>query len=143
MLSGHCLFQIKLFAEDGMKNKIIDILRPDDFHGAEMVNFAACELLINALIFSENNNIKFFINSKLRLVECNDSDVKKILDVLYKSGMMPEVKNQILKFLHKDGVCAGALGQIKILIGDEKICLTITEIKTGENFSWTIIREIN
>lgn len=123
-----------------MKNKkIIYVIYPTNLKAVSMNNLAMSELLLNELIFSQTECVKFHVNNKLRLIECNDFKVKKTLDLLLKAGKIPAVKNQLIELIHKGDCSNGILGKLIFLIDNKQTDLTIKETVSGSDFTWEVI----
>lgn len=123
-----------------MKNKkVIYIVYPKSLQTVSMNSLAMSELLLNELIFSQNKHVKFHVNNNSRLIECNDSKVKKILDLLFKAGKLTVVKNQIMELIHKDDCSDCILGKLLFLIDNKQAGLIIKETKSGPDFTWEVI----
>ena len=130
--------------KDGMKKnkKNIYLVYPKSLEAVSMNNLAMSELLLNELIFSQNECIKFHVNTKMRLIECNDSKVKKILDLLLKAGKLPVVKMQLLELIHKENCSNGILGRLKFFIDNKQIDLIVEETKSGADFTWEVTHDV-
>ncbi len=123
-----------------MRNKnLICVICPKNSRPVSTDDIAMCELLLNELVLSPKDHIKFHVNTELRLVECNCFKVKKILDVLLKAGRLPFVKEQILELIHKDVSSDDMLGRLKFLIEGERVSLVVRETKPGSDFTWDVI----
>lgn len=123
-----------------MKNKkVIYVVYPKSLKAVSMNSLAMSELLLNELVFSQNKRVKFHVNNNSRLIECNDSKVKKILDLLLKAGKLPVVKNQIMELIHKDDCSDAILGNLLFLIDNKQAGLIIKETKSGSDFTWEVI----
>lgn len=107
-----------------------------------MNHLAMSELFLNELILSKEKKITFNVNNRMRLIECNNLKIKNILDLLLKSGKLPEVKAQIVDLPHKGNCPINTLGIIKFFMNDEEIEFSIKELKAGIDFSWEVIRNI-
>ena len=142
MQYGLYLFLISHIEEDGMKNKkAIYIVYPDSLKIVSMNNVAMSELLLNELILSKNEKIKFHVNNKIRLIECNDRKIKQILDLLLKAGKLPSVKKQLLELIHKNQYDDSTLGRLKFLIENKQIDLIVKEVVSGSDFTWEVTRD--
>ena len=108
-----------------------------------MNSLAMSELLLNELVFSQCDRIRFHVNNKSKVIECNDSKVKNILDLILKAGMLPFVKNQLIELVHKDNSSEYQLGKLKFLIDNIQTDLIIKEMKSGLDFTWEVIHNIN
>lgn len=121
--------------------KIIYVVYPNSLKIVSMNNLAMTELLSSELIFSKNKSIKFHVNNKLRLIECNDSDIKKILDLFLKSGKLPAVRAQLLELIHKENCSGSILGKLKFLVDHKQIDLIIKETRSGSDFTWEVFHD--
>lgn len=122
-----------------MKNKkVVYVVYPNSLKAVSMNTLAMSELLINQFIFSKNQKIRFHVNNRMQLIECNEPQIKITLYLLLKSGKLPDVKSQILKLLHKDSSSTQSLGILKFLIDSELIILRINEVKQGADFTWEV-----
>lgn len=118
--------------------KVIYVVYPKTLKTVSMSKLAMSELLLNELVLSQNTEIKFHVNNKLRLIECNDPKVKKILDLLLKSGKLPAVKTQLLELIHKDHCGNETLGRLKFFIDNKQTDLIVKETKSGSDFAWEV-----
>lgn len=75
-----------------MNKEIVNVIYPKNFEVVSMDNFVMMQLFLNELIFLKIRSVKFHVNNKIKLIECNDIRVKKTLDVLLKAGKLAEVR---------------------------------------------------
>lgn len=127
-----------------MRNKkVISIVYPENYKIMLKNNFLLCELFINELISLEFNSIKIGVNNKMRLIECNDFKIKKILDLILRAGKLDNFRMQMLELIHKEQCLKNnVLGKLIFFIDNQQVQynLIIKETQKGIDFTWDILK---
>ena len=121
-----------------IEKRAIDIIYPIDMKEAVPENLILCENFISKLIKSSADLIKIKINNQLKLVECNDKEIKSYLDLLLKSKKIDNFYRQFSALLHPSCAESAGTGILTCYEEGEEINYEMKETKPLPDFSWSI-----
>ncbi|UTZ33659.1 hypothetical protein HB762_20520 [Vibrio campbellii] len=81
---------------------MINIILPHDFKGPSEGNLKLCQLFIDSLISSNATRVKFSIDHQSQAVYSNESSLKEVINLIYKTGSLEKFYHQFLTLLHKN-----------------------------------------
>lgn len=118
----------------------IDIIYPYTLKEAIPSSLMLCEGFISRLIKEKADFIKIKINTKLKLVECNNKEVKSYLDIVLKSNKISEFYNQFISLLHEHTHDDVKKAFLLCREDGTDAKFELAEIKSLPDFTWEIKR---
>lgn len=125
-----------------IETKTIDIIYPGTMGEAIPESLIFCQEFINKLIELNIDWIKIKINSNLKLVECNNSEIKNYVDLLLKSGKIDCFYKQFVALLHSKNGELGNNGILICYVHGQEINFGMKEKKLCQDFSWDIEKRL-
>jgi len=115
----------------------VEIILPNTYEELSDHSKTLCELFIENLLTSAENQFRIEVDDKSRVVFSNDPNVRGALNVILRSGHLLAFYRQFVKLLHVENT-GGALGVLRCFFKGQKIELNVEEKKGLPGFVWEI-----
>ncbi|WP_104040584.1 hypothetical protein [Vibrio hyugaensis] len=81
---------------------MINIILPHDFKEASESHLKLCQLFIDSLISSKSTSVYFRVDHQNQAVQSNETSLKEVINLIYKTGRLEAFYHQFLALLHKN-----------------------------------------